>query len=185
MFRSYGLTCLQSLARHLHSTARYKSHPNSQVNVCTQPCTYVFARISLKHAAGETKVLWERLTLFSYPTTSMITLPRGSLSASMSRNTTGFFVGPEENSLAAATPSELYFMRFWICDIAAAARPTRLRRSGGGEELQAAGARHDVTPPHLRWQRRHVAGFHLHVSDQFCINFEVRGKRDDFLFCYL
>lgn len=66
----------------------------------------------------------ERLKLASLAT-SMIILPRGSLSASMSRNTTGFLVGPEENSLAAAMPGELYLMRFFICSIAA-----QLRRWG-------------------------------------------------------
>lgn len=49
----------------------------------------------------------------------MIILPRGSLSASTSRNTTGFLAGPEENSLAAAMAGELYLKRFFICNIAA------------------------------------------------------------------
>lgn len=83
----------------------------------------------------ETKVLGERLTLLSWPTTSTIILPRGSLSASMSRNTTGFSAGPEENSLAAASPSELYLTRVLSCNIAA--RRTGCR--GAAEELQAAG----------------------------------------------
>lgn len=50
--------------------------------------------------------------------TSMVILPRGSPSASMSRNTTEFFSGPERNNLAAEIPSELYLKRFFSCIIA-------------------------------------------------------------------
>ncbi|TNN80885.1 hypothetical protein EYF80_008890 [Liparis tanakae] len=56
----------------------------------------------------------------------MVILPRGSLSASMSRNTTGLLAGREENSLAATTPGVLYLTRYRIRSMAA-----QLTGSGG------------------------------------------------------
>lgn len=56
----------------------------------------------------------------------------------MSKNTVGFWVGPGENSLAAAIPAELYLMRFLRCNI-----PGLLSEEELGEKLPAPSS--DVT----------------------------------------
>lgn len=54
----------------------------------------------------------------SWPTSTTIR-PRGSLSASMSKNTSGFLEGPEDKRRATATPGALYLIRFLSCIMAA------------------------------------------------------------------
>lgn len=122
----------------------------SQWSICEHTCSlWHYICVQLQDNRGQTKswmtspahagVQWytlqvrlgvrDRLKLTSLATSTII-LPRGSLSASMSKNTTGFLVGPEENSFAAAIPGELYLMRFLIWNIAA--RLTQGGRPAGG-----------------------------------------------------
>lgn len=81
-------------------------------------------------------------SLLSRPTWK-VTLPRGWLSAAMSKYTTGLTGGPDANSRVAASATEQTFNRFLMCSIFFLAAAT-LNRTNAGSDCRASSGYGDL-----------------------------------------